>query len=781
MGFTPQNPADFDPSMGNYKDLKPFRFWCQKVLPLVYDDSLSYYEVLCKVVDYLNKAMEDVGVLHDDVDALHLAYQQLQSYVNNYFSTLDVQQEINNKLDVMASDGTLDALLLPYFNAYKNEINGIVANQNQNISNFEDTVNNSVNTQNSKISVLEGRMNSFSRLAEGSTTGDAELTDIRVGANGITYPTAGDAVRAQAVQNPQSILGLTEATNYEDGMYYVVAKSVGGTKKINANKRTLPDIDLKNSLEELESNFDYGYFTENSSIFTVKTAHNASSAGWVETIQYNSYYFITPHEIKLYVGTTSNLYYSIAIYNGEVSAANYIARYRNTDNNLPTKNNPLTVPIGYTVVVTIEYRDSGFVLYASNAPLILGQSMISQVENITDEKVQEFSTNNFNWGIITKDSSFLTAKPGYSASSVGWTPYIGYNSWYFTATNKIQIYPDERALYYYSICIFNESVSSQNYVARYRQSDGNMPTKDNPLTVNPNQVIVVTLSYNDKDFILYSSSEPILLGDQMVNQVNTLIANAQSCTMVEYSTDKYVITSNGIRFDLRHTVDDNINQDCWRFVSVSKNNTEIVNGDIIGVLLESGEYDFIGGVHGDEKIVNFVIKADGVDISEPTTICNKVTIFMYSHLYRPSSPTTNVIDRYVNMTIEKGKLTVENTFKCLVDNFALKYAYNSGLIGIYKPNVSFLASNTDVADLSDMPTAIDWNKSHDNYWYDAILTNGSIHIENVVGHEQPNYSARVHYFSNENPQRLKVYITTDQDSVWNTGHICNGKFFYEFQ
>lgn len=40
-------------------NLTPFKFWCQKVLPLVYDDSLSYYEVLAKVVDYMNKVMEN--------------------------------------------------------------------------------------------------------------------------------------------------------------------------------------------------------------------------------------------------------------------------------------------------------------------------------------------------------------------------------------------------------------------------------------------------------------------------------------------------------------------------------------------------------------------------------------------------------------------------------------------------------------------------------------------------------------------------------------------------
>ena len=112
--ITPNDPADFTPELGNYKTLQPFRYWCQKVLPLVYDDSLSYYELLCKVVDYLNKTMEDVETLHGDVTNLHTAYEELQSYVNNYFSTLDIQEEINNKLDSMTEDGTLSNLISAY-------------------------------------------------------------------------------------------------------------------------------------------------------------------------------------------------------------------------------------------------------------------------------------------------------------------------------------------------------------------------------------------------------------------------------------------------------------------------------------------------------------------------------------------------------------------------------------------------------------------------------------------------------------------------------------------
>lgn len=105
--------ANFTPVLGDYKELKPFRFWCQKVLPLVYDDSLSYYELLCKVVEYLNMTMEDVDTLHDDVTNLHEAYVELQGFVNDYFDNLDVQEEINNKLDEMVTSGTLVQILTP--------------------------------------------------------------------------------------------------------------------------------------------------------------------------------------------------------------------------------------------------------------------------------------------------------------------------------------------------------------------------------------------------------------------------------------------------------------------------------------------------------------------------------------------------------------------------------------------------------------------------------------------------------------------------------------------
>ena len=56
-----------------------------------------------------------------------------------------------------------------------------------------------------EIDVERKRINNFTKLGEGSTTGDAELADMRVGADGKEYDTAGEAVRGQVGELNQTI------------------------------------------------------------------------------------------------------------------------------------------------------------------------------------------------------------------------------------------------------------------------------------------------------------------------------------------------------------------------------------------------------------------------------------------------------------------------------------------------------------------------------------------------------------------------------------------------
>lgn len=63
--------------------METFRFWCQKVLPLVYDNSLSYYEVLCKVVEYINNLIETDKIVISDVGKLKSEVNSIQNTIDN--------------------------------------------------------------------------------------------------------------------------------------------------------------------------------------------------------------------------------------------------------------------------------------------------------------------------------------------------------------------------------------------------------------------------------------------------------------------------------------------------------------------------------------------------------------------------------------------------------------------------------------------------------------------------------------------------------------------------
>ncbi len=99
------------------KTLRPFRRFIYTIgaLPSSYLISMTYEEQLIWLCNYLEKtvipAINNNGLA---VEELQAKYIELKSYVDNYFDNLDIQEEINNKLDEMVESGELENLISQY-------------------------------------------------------------------------------------------------------------------------------------------------------------------------------------------------------------------------------------------------------------------------------------------------------------------------------------------------------------------------------------------------------------------------------------------------------------------------------------------------------------------------------------------------------------------------------------------------------------------------------------------------------------------------------------------
>ena len=129
----------------------------------------------------------------------------------------DAINEVNTRINTVEANGYDDTQIRQDINNIKNEIGS------EELTTTDQTIKGAVNEVNSQIKgkadqsdleVERARINSFTSLAEGSTTGDAELIDARIGITGYTYDNLGNAVRDQLLRNiPQYIqLPYTYAT-----------------------------------------------------------------------------------------------------------------------------------------------------------------------------------------------------------------------------------------------------------------------------------------------------------------------------------------------------------------------------------------------------------------------------------------------------------------------------------------------------------------------------------------------------------------------------------------
>ena len=98
---------------------KPFVNYMQKVIPLAFNESLSYYEQLCLILNYIkNEITPSLNTLIDEYSVVVNSVEKLEKYIDDYFNSEDfnnkVTTAIDTKLNAMANSGELENIITAY-------------------------------------------------------------------------------------------------------------------------------------------------------------------------------------------------------------------------------------------------------------------------------------------------------------------------------------------------------------------------------------------------------------------------------------------------------------------------------------------------------------------------------------------------------------------------------------------------------------------------------------------------------------------------------------------
>ena len=101
------NPANFSPTVPDFPEIGHYQPIYGKFDLTTYIQGASDYEIMAFLVQCYNATLEGYSEVTQLSKDTVTAYNQLQTWVNTWFDNLDVQQEINNKLQAMYEAGTL--------------------------------------------------------------------------------------------------------------------------------------------------------------------------------------------------------------------------------------------------------------------------------------------------------------------------------------------------------------------------------------------------------------------------------------------------------------------------------------------------------------------------------------------------------------------------------------------------------------------------------------------------------------------------------------------------
>lgn len=224
------------------------RYWCHKILPLVYDDSLSYYEFLCKMNAKLNEVIDSTNGLVEAWEKfqaeLEKAWQDYKSALTaewtDYKAAMDLKYStlvgtVNTEINAMKTDistfkndissqitefeAKVDGDYAEFTATIEEKINTFIAKYNTEIAKIPDEITTQVNA-------WWASEENYNTLVE--NVANAIGTTLTSGA--VTFSTVSAMTSATAATLPVKTLAV--CTNYynTDGIYtlwVIVSGSIG--------------------------------------------------------------------------------------------------------------------------------------------------------------------------------------------------------------------------------------------------------------------------------------------------------------------------------------------------------------------------------------------------------------------------------------------------------------------------------------------------------------------------------------------------------------------------
>ena len=222
--------------------------YCHKVLPLVYDDSLSYYEQLCKLTSAMNDVIEDINTIPDQIE------EALVPFKADYTQQLNEMREyVNSETAEMTNYVDLHVSLLEHaFDDYKQEMNTNMVDfkllVNQTLADYQRYMDEQIQTVyvtlNNKFDLMEQQLESD--FKEQRDWLEDQLAEIREEIDNLKFelpkmlnPTTG---KEDAIVN--TILDVYDADR--DGGYTALQFDDSGVtvEEFEYHKRTAIKLDL---------------------------------------------------------------------------------------------------------------------------------------------------------------------------------------------------------------------------------------------------------------------------------------------------------------------------------------------------------------------------------------------------------------------------------------------------------------------------------------------------------------------------------------------------------